>query len=77
MKYLVVQAVWTQDSVTDMAETLRKMGYEAEEYPVQLEMASYLSDDEIEGLMAYVKEHQVQVIITIYFVMNALMAAYK
>ena len=77
MKYLVVQAVWKQDSVTDMAETLRKMGYEAEEYPVQLEMASYLSDDEIEGLVAYVKEHQVQVIITIYFVMNAVMAAYK
>lgn len=77
MKFLVVQALWIQDNVTDIAETLRKMGYEAEEYPVLLEMASYLSDDEVEGLMTYAREHQTQAIISLYFVMNAALAAYK
>lgn len=77
MKFLVVQALWMQESATDIAETLRKLGYEAEEYPVLLEMASYLSDDEVGGLMTYVEEHRVQAVVSIYFVMNAALAAYK
>ena len=60
-----------------MADTLRKLGQEAEEYPVKLEMASYLSDDEVDGLVTYIKEKRIDVVMTIYFVMNAAMAAYK
>ncbi len=60
-----------------MAEALRDLGYEAEEYPELLEMASYLSDETVEELMNYIREHQIQVIISLYFVMNAALAAYK
>lgn len=77
MKFLVIQALWRQSSVTDMAEALRDLGYEAEEYPELLEMASYLSDETVEELMNYIREHQIQVIISLYFVMNAALAAYK
>ena len=77
MKFLVVQALWVQSAVTDMADTLRKLGHEAEEYPVKLEMASYLSDDEVDGLVSYISEHRIDVVMSIYFAMNAAMAAYK
>lgn len=77
MKFLVVQTLWKQYSVMDIAEAVRKLGYEAEEYPEVLQMASYLSDEEVEGLMAYVREHNIQVIISLYFAMNAALAAYK
>lgn len=77
MKFLVVQALWVQSAITDMADTLRKLGHEAEEYPVKLEMASYLSDDEVDGLVSYISEHRIDVVMSIYFAMNAAMAAYK
>lgn len=77
MRFLAVQTLWVQSAITDMADTLRKLGQEAEEYPVKLEMASYLSDDEVDGLVTYIKEKRIDVVMTIYFVMNAAMAAYK
>lgn len=77
MKFLVVQTLWKQYIVTDMAEALRNLGYETEEYPEMLKMASYLSDEEVEALMAYAQEHHIQVVITLYFAMNAALAAYK
>lgn len=77
MKFLVVQALWRQISVTDMAEALRDLGYETEEYPELLKAASYLDDDVVEELMAYIRERQIQVVISLYFVMNAALAAYK
>lgn len=61
----------------DIAEAIRKLGYEAEEYPEVLKMASYLSDEEVDGLMAYVQEHHIEVIVSLYFAMNAALAAYK
>ena len=61
----------------DIADAIRKSGYEVEEYPEMLKMASYLSDEEVDGLMAYVREHNIQVIVTLYFAMNAALAAYK
>lgn len=77
LRFLLVQTYWRQDSVTDMADTLRRMGYEAEEYPVKLKTASYLSDDEVEELMSYIEGHHIQVVISLYFAMNAALAAYK
>lgn len=77
LKFLLVQTYWLQSSVTDMADTLRRMGYEAEEYPVKLKTASYLSDDEVNELISYIKEHQIQVAMSLYFAMNAALAAYK
>lgn len=77
MKFLVVQTLWKQYSVMDIADAIRKSGYEVEEYPEMLKMASYLSDEEVDGLMAYVREHNIQVIVTLYFAMNAALAAYK
>ena len=77
MKFLVVQALWRQISVTDMAEALRDLGYETEEYPELLKAASYLDDDVVEELIAYIRERQIQVVISLYFVMNAALAAYK
>ncbi|MBD5524388.1 MAG: glycosyltransferase [Lachnospiraceae bacterium] len=77
MKFLVVQALWKQYTAMDIAEAVSKLGYEAEEYPVMLKMASYLSDEEVDGLVSYVQEHHIQVIISLYFVMNAALAAYK
>lgn len=77
LKFLLIQTYWIQSSVTDMADTLRRMGYEAEEYPVKLKTASYLSDDEVGELMTYIEEHQIQVVMSLYFAMNAALAAYK
>ena len=77
MKFLVLQALWRQDSVVDIAEALNKLGHEAEEYPELLEVASYLSDDVVEDLISYIHKYQIQVVVSLYFVMNAALAAYK
>ena len=77
MKFLIVQALWTLTNAVDIMETLSRMGYEVEEYPEVLKATSSLDDHEVEELMIYAKEHQVQVILSIYFVMNAALAAYK
>lgn len=76
-KILTLQALWKQENVTDIAEALRKLGYETEEYPETLTMASYLSDEEVDKLMAYIQGHNIQLVISLYFVMNAALAVYK
>lgn len=77
MKFLLIQALWRQSSATDMAEALRNLGHETEEYPELLKAASYLCDDVVEDLMTYIEKYQIQVVVSLYFVMNAALAAYK
>lgn len=77
MKFLIVQALWTSLNAVDIMETLSRMGCEVEEYPKLLERTSALSEQEVDELVKYVKEHRIQVILSIYFVMNAALSAYR
>ncbi|MDE6845227.1 MAG: glycosyltransferase [Lachnospiraceae bacterium] len=77
MKFLIVQALWSLLNAADIIDTLSRMGYEVEEYPKLLKSISELSDDDVGELVEYVKEHHVQVILSISFIMNVALAAYK
>ena len=77
MKVLFVHAIVEQDAGHDMLRALDSLGYETEEYSVIQLRPSFLEDEEIGTLEVYIREHQIQLAISIHFVMNAAMAAYK
>lgn len=77
MKVLFVHAIVEQEVGHDMLQALDSMGYETEEYAIIQSNPSFLEDEEIRTLEVYIREHRIQLIISIHFVMNAAMAAYK
>lgn len=76
MKILLVHGHKKQLISDDILYTLRKLGYEAEEYE-EVWKTIVLDDARIEGLVSYIKENGIDLLISIYFIMNAAMAAYK
>lgn len=60
----------------DIPVTLRKLGYEVEEYP-QIQDNSILDDDEVNEIAAYVKTHQITHLMSIHLIYNLALAAYK
>lgn len=77
MKVLFVHAIVEQDAGYDMMQALNGMGYVTEIYSPIQRLPSFLEDEEIRALETYIKEHQVQLIISIHFVMNVALAAYE
>lgn len=77
MKVLFVHAIVEQDAGYDMIQVLNSMGYVAEEYSIVQRHPSFLENEEIGALEAYITEHQIQLILSIHFVMNVALAAYE
>lgn len=76
MKILLIHAVQKQLASEDMLVTLEKLGHEVREYQEVLS-PGFLDDGEIKGLVDYIEKYRIEIAISIYFVMNAAMAAYK
>lgn len=77
MRVLMVQALSESPNSADIEEALRTMGCEVEAYPDILQMPNFLSEETVNQLCVYVKEHRTEIIFSIYFVMNAALAAYR
>ncbi|MDE6844352.1 MAG: glycosyltransferase [Lachnospiraceae bacterium] len=76
MKILLVHGHRKQMVSDDILYALKKLGYEAEEYQ-EVWATTVLDDNQIGELVSYIKENEIDFLISVYFVMNAAMAAYK
>ena len=76
MKILLIHGVQKQLASEDMLLTLEKLGHEVREYQ-EILSPGFLDDGGIEGLVDYIEKHRIELVISIYFVMNAAMAAYQ
>ncbi|MBD5450586.1 MAG: glycosyltransferase [Lachnospiraceae bacterium] len=76
MKILLVHGYKKQMASDDILYALNRLGYEAEEYQEVWE-TTVLDDAQIEGLVSYIRENRIDFLISVYFVMNAAMAAYR
>ncbi len=78
MRILFVHADVKNESGNDIVQALNKIGYEAEELPsLQSVPTSQLENGRIEELELYIREHEIDVLISIYFIMNAALASYE
>lgn len=79
MKILYVHAIGKTESSKYMIHALEHLGHSVLEYPGNpLWMrAVSLDDKEINGLLAYMEEQGTDVLLSLFFVMNAAVAAYK
>lgn len=68
--------VYGMAKTKDIPVTLRKMGYEVEEYPT-VQDNSILNDDEIDEIVSYVRDHGITHLMSIHLIYNLAMAAYK
>lgn len=60
----------------DIPVTLRKLGYEVEEYS-RVQNNSILNDEETDAIVSYVKEHQITHLMSIHLIYNLALAAFK
>lgn len=77
MRFLMVQALNDSLGSRDIGQSLCEMGHEVEEYPQILQMPNFLSEETVDQLCAYAQTKRVQIIFSLYFVMNAALAAYR
>lgn len=76
MKILLVHGHKKQPVSDDILYALGKLEYETAEYHEVWE-TTVLNDDQIERLTSYIIENKIDFLISVYFIMNAAMAAYK
>lgn len=70
------QAAGKRLASEDISLTLEKLGHEVEEFREVLE-PGFLDDGKIGEVVSSIEAHRIELVISIYFVMNAAMAAYK
>lgn len=68
--------VYGMSDASDIPYTLRRLGYEVEEYPDKQEN-SRLNDEQIDGLVSTIKERNITHICSIHLIYNLAVAAYK
>lgn len=68
--------VYGMAKTKDIVYTLRKMGYETEEYP-KVQENSVLNDDEIDELCEYIEKNKFTHIMSIHLIYNIAVAAFK
>lgn len=66
--------VYGMSSVNDIPVTLRRLGYEVEEYPVKQEN-SVLNDEEIDSIVSTIKKHEITHLCSIHLIYNLAVAA--
>lgn len=78
MKILYVHGDVNNAAGNNIVQALRKIGYDAEEYPtLQSVPTSQLEDGRVKELEAYIQENNIDFLISIYFIMNAALASYE
>ena len=68
--------VYGMSTTKDLLYNLQKLGYEAEEYPHR-QNNSTLSDEKIEKLIDYIKDHKITHLMSTHLIYNLAVAAYK
>ena len=68
--------VYGMSKANDIPLTLRKLGYEVEEY-AKIQSNSILNNEETDELVAYIKSHQITHLMSIHLIYNLAMAALK
>ncbi|MBD5450590.1 MAG: glycosyltransferase [Lachnospiraceae bacterium] len=68
--------VYGMSKANDIPLTLRKLGYEVEEYE-KIQSNSILNNEETDELVAYIKSHQITHLMSIHLIYNLAMAALK
>lgn len=68
--------VYGMAETKDVAYTLRKLGYDVEEYPERQEN-SVLNDAEMEKLTLYIEEHHVTHLLSIHLIYNLALVSYR
>lgn len=78
MKFLFVHANVRNTAGCDIVQALNKIGHEAEELlSLQSVPTSQLEDGRVKELERYIREHKIDFLISIYFIMNAALAVYN
>lgn len=78
MRILFVHANVRNTAGSDIVQALNRIGYEAQEFPgLQTMPPSQLEDNRVKELEEHIRRHNTDLLISIYFVMNAALAAYK
>lgn len=68
--------VYGMAKTKDIVYTLRKMGYEVEEYP-KVQENSIFSEQEMDALVQYIEKHQITHVMSIHLIYNIPIAALK
>lgn len=68
--------VYGMSKTKDIVYTLRKMGYDVEEYP-RVQKNSIFSEQEMNALVQYIKEHSITHVMSIHLIYNIPIAALK
>ena len=68
--------VYGMSDASDIPYTLRRLGYEVEEYPDEQEN-SRLNDEQIDGIVSTIKERNITHICSVHLIYNLAVAAYK
>lgn len=68
--------VYGMAKTKDIPITLRKLGYQVEEY-AKVQENSILKDEEIEAIVSHVKRHQITHLMSIHLIYNLAVAAYQ
>ena len=77
MKFLYVHALTFNRESEDIIQALRNTGHEAGEYTELLRRPDYLDDNIIAALEAYIRDNHIDILVSIYFVLNLAYTAYK
>lgn len=77
MKILYINGGYVKNaSRVFIISTLRRIGYEVEEYDEMLGMSG-LDDEIVEKLMIYIRENKIDIVFSLYFIMDAALATYQ
>ena len=78
MKILYVHGDVKNAAGNYIVQALRKIGYDAVEYPtLQSVPTSQLEDSRVKKLEEYIQENNIDFLLSIYFIMNAALASYE
>lgn len=78
MRILFVHANVRNTAGSDIVQALNRIGYEAHEFSsLQTMPPSQLEDNRVKELEEHIRRHNMDLVISIYFVMNVALAAYK
>lgn len=77
MKILYIDGHVKEKAGTDIVQALRDLGHDAQVYSDQPIRVSVLDDGIVQDLVSCVREHQIEILLSIHFIMCAELAAFQ
>ena len=77
MKFLYVHAMGINRESDDIVQVLREAGHEAAVYNELLKKYAYLNDDVIAAVERFIHDNDIDILISIHFIINLALAAYR